>query len=53
MTNKIKMHDGIIGALLLASALLAWLVEPRFIGLTALTAVTLVSSASTSFCPVH
>ena len=53
MTKKIKIHDGIIGALLLASALLAWLVDPRFIGLTALTAVIMISSAFTGFCPVH
>lgn len=48
MTKKIKMHDGIIGALLLAR-----LVDLHFIGLTALTAVIMISSAFTGFCPVH
>jgi hypothetical protein len=53
MTKKIKIHDGIIGALLLSTTALAWLHDPRWMCLTALTAVIMVSSAFTGFCPVH
>jgi len=53
MTKRIKIHDGIIGALVLASAVLAWQVDVRFIGLAGLTALIMVSSAFTGFCPVH
>lgn len=53
MTKRIKIHDGIIGALILTSAILAWQVDVRFIGLAGLTALIMVSSAFTGFCPVH
>jgi hypothetical protein len=53
MTKKIKIHDGIIGVLLLAGAVLAYKVDPRWIGLTALTGAIMLSSAFTGFCPVH
>ncbi len=29
MTKKIKIHDGIVGALILVSALMAWQFDPR------------------------
>lgn len=53
MTKKIKLHDGIIGALMLSSAAGAWFIDPRCIALAALTAVIMISSAFTGFCPVH
>jgi len=53
MTKKIKIHDGIIGALLSASAALAVTVDPRFVWLTAATGLIMFSSAFTGFCPVH
>jgi hypothetical protein len=53
MAKKIKLHDGIIGALIFTSAGLAWAVDPRWIGLAGLTAVVMISSAFTGFCPVH
>lgn len=53
MTKKIKIHDGIVGALILFSAGMAWQVDPRWIALAGLTAVIMISSAFTGFCPVH
>lgn len=53
MTKKIKIHDGIIGALLSGSAVLAMTVHPAFIWLTAATGLIMVQSAFTGFCPVH
>jgi hypothetical protein len=47
MTRKVKIHDGIIGALLVASAGLAVAVDPRFVWLTALTGLIMLSSAFT------
>ena len=53
MSPKVKLHDGIIGALILVSTLLAWAHDPRWLALTALTAGIMISSAFTGFCPVH
>ena len=53
MTKQIKIHDGIVGALVLTSAALAWFVDPRWLGLTVLTSLIMISSAFTGFCPVH
>ena len=53
MTKRIKIHDGIIGTLILGSSALAWLVDPRFIAIAGLTALIMISSSFTGFCPVH
>ena len=53
MTKKIKIHDGIIGSLILFSALMAWRVDPRWLALSGLTALIMISSSFTGFCPVH
>lgn len=53
MTKRIKIHDGIIGALVLASAVLAWQVDVRLVALAGLTALIMISSSFTGFCPVH
>ncbi len=53
MTPKVKLHDGIVGALVLGSTLLAWKVDPAFIWLAGLTGAIMISSAFTGFCPVH
>ena len=34
MTRKIKIHDGIIGTLILTSVVLAWAVDPRWFALS-------------------
>ncbi len=53
MTRKIKIHDGIVGGLLLFSSLMALEVDLRWGWLSVLTAGIMVSSAFTGFCPVH
>lgn len=53
MTRKIKLHDGIIGALISLSVGLGWAVDVRWLGLAGLTAVIMISSAFTGFCPIH
>jgi len=53
MTKKIKIHDGIIGALILGSSLGGVFVDARIMWLAALTAAIMISSAFTGFCPVH
>ena len=53
MSRRVKIHDGIIGGLLIATALLSTYVDPRFFWLAALTGAIMLSSAFTGFCPVH
>jgi hypothetical protein len=53
MTTQTKLHDATIGVLVLASTGLAWFVDPRWIGLAGLTALVMISSAFTGFCPIH
>ena len=53
MTKQIKIHDGIVGTLVLGSVIGAWVVDPRFIALAGLTGAIMISSAFTGFCPVH
>lgn len=53
MTKRTKIHDGIIAVLVLTSAVLSWQLDVRWIGLAALTAVIMLSSTVTGFCPVH
>jgi hypothetical protein len=53
MTPKVRLHDGIIGALLVGSVALAHFVDVRFLGLAGLTGLIMFSSAFTGFCPVH
>ena len=53
MKNKIKVHDGIVGAVILLSVILAYSVDARWIGLAGVIAVLMISSAFTGFCPVY
>ncbi len=53
MTKKIKIHDGIVVALILTSVAGAWFIDPRCIALAGLTSLIMISSAFTGFCPVH
>lgn len=39
------------GSMILISLLLAWLVHPWFLGLTAFVGVNLIQSVFTGFCP--
>ncbi|MFO0612208.1 MAG: DUF2892 domain-containing protein [Polyangiaceae bacterium] len=53
MSKRVRIHDGIIGALLGLSALLTALVDVRFLWLGAATGAVMLQSAFTGFCPVH
>ncbi len=53
MSRRVKIHDGVIGALLVATAALSAFVDPRFVWLAALTGAIMLSSSFTGFCPVH
>jgi hypothetical protein len=53
MTTKTKIHDGIVGAIVSFSAVMAWQFDPRWIALAGLTGVIMLSSTVTGFCPVH
>ncbi|MFT3771507.1 MAG: hypothetical protein QM820_39335 [Minicystis sp.] len=53
MTKNIKIHDGIVGSLILFSVLMAWRIDLRWLALTAVTAMIMISSSFTGFCPVH
>ena len=53
MTRKVRLHDGIIGLLLLTGAALGTWVDPRCWWLSALTGLIMLQSAFTGFCPVH
>jgi len=51
--NKIRIHDGIVGALYLVSAVLAYTVNIQWLYLTGAIAVLQISSYFTGFCPVY
>lgn len=53
MKNKIKMHDGIVGALILLSVVLAVNVNAQWIYLAGAISALMVISAFTGFCPVY
>jgi hypothetical protein len=53
MGPNTKLHDGIIGILLIACSLLAYLVNPVFIILLGVVGVVMLQSALTGFCPVY
>ena len=53
MKKKIKIHDGIVGAMILASVLLAVNVNPQWIWLAGAISALMILSAFTGFCPVY
>lgn len=53
MSRRVKIHDGIIGVLLLASMALTLWVDLRFGWLAGLVGAIMLSSSFTGFCPVH
>lgn len=53
MQTKIKVHDGIVGATILLSVVLAMTVNPQWLYLAGVIAVLMVASAFTGFCPVY
>ena len=53
MTLKTRIHDGLVGALVLAGVLLGLLLSPTWLYATAALAALMISSAFTGFCPVY
>jgi hypothetical protein len=53
MKNKIKIHDGIVGAVIFASVVLAVTVDLHWFYLAGAIGALMVSSAFTGFCPVY
>jgi len=51
--RELKVHDGIVGALILLSVLLGMYINPAWFWLAGAVAVVMISSAFTGFCPVH
>lgn len=53
MQKTIKVHDGIVGAILLAGVVLGAKVDMRWLYLPGIVSALMVSSAFTGFCPVY
>lgn len=53
MQTKIKIHDGIVGAIMLAGIVLGMKVNAQWLYLPGAIAVLMISSAFTGFCPVY
>jgi Protein of unknown function (DUF2892) len=53
MNAKTKVHDGIVGALILLSVVLGLMVNIQWLYLAGGISVLMVASAFTGFCPVY
>lgn len=53
MKTKIKIHDGIVGAVIFASVTLGITVHPAWLYVAGVIGALMVSSAFTGFCPVY
>lgn len=51
--TKTKIHDGIVGAVILASVLLGLSVHLQWLHVAGAIGALMVSSAFTGFCPVY
>ncbi|HEX3730747.1 MAG TPA: DUF2892 domain-containing protein [Opitutaceae bacterium] len=53
MTTKTKIHDGIVGSLVLAGIILGLVGSRIWLYATGSLAVVMISSSFTGFCPVY
>jgi len=53
MKAKIKVHDGIVGVVILASVVLGLTVNLQWLYVAGAIGALMVSSAFTGFCPVY
>lgn len=53
MEPKVKIHDGIVGAIYLLSVVLGAMVNLQWLYLAGVVAVLQIMSAFTGFCPVY
>ena len=51
--RELRVHDGIIGAIILLSVAAGMTVNPLWFWLAGLTSVAMIQSAFTGFCPMH
>jgi hypothetical protein len=51
--KEIKVHDGIVGAIMLASVYAGMNFNPAWLWLAVVTSAVMFSSAFTGFCPIH
>ena len=51
--RELKVHDGIVGTLILLSVGASVMLNPAWLWLAGVIAVLMISSAFTGFCPVH
>jgi len=50
---EIRVHDGIVGMIILTGVIVGMMVHPIGFWLAGITATIMISSAFTGFCPVH
>ncbi|MDH4275478.1 MAG: DUF2892 domain-containing protein [Gammaproteobacteria bacterium] len=53
MGPNTKLHDGIIGALFVVGAFLAFFVNIKFVLLLGIIGAVMLQSAFTGFCPIY
>ena len=53
MRKKIRVHDGIVGTVILLSAVLGYNVDKSWLIVTGTIAALMVFSALSGFCPVY
>ena len=51
--SELKVHDGIVGAIILLSVVAGMMLNPVWYWLAGVTAVAMIQSAFTGFCPIH
>jgi hypothetical protein len=53
MQSKIKVHDGIVGLIILGSVVLGIKANPAWLYVAGAIGALMISSAFTGFCPVY
>jgi len=51
--NKRKVHDGIVGAVIVAGVALGYYVNPMWLLVPGILGLTLLQSGITGFCPLY
>ena len=51
--RELRVHDGIVGAIILLSVVAGFIVDPMWFWLAGVTSVAMIQSAFTGFCPIH
>lgn len=51
--RELKVHDGIVGTLVLLSVVASVTVNPAWLWLAGVISVAMIQSAFTGFCPLH